>query len=91
MRRNYCNRVYFRSMRLALVKLLLLLFFSEWGGVGWGGVGWCGGGEALFCFKLKNKLLNKKTALIKEATVQGVSSMIVGMKLTFSSEIPLVN
>ena len=86
MRRNYCNRVYFRSMRLALVKLLLLLFFSEWGGVGWGGAG-----EALFCFKLKNKLLNKKTALIKEATVQGVSSMIVGMKLTFSSEIPLVN
>ena len=59
--------------------------------MGWGGVGWCGGGEALFCFKLKNKLLNKKTALIKEATVQGVSSMIVGMKLTFSSEIPLVN
>lgn len=54
-------------------------------------MGWCGGGEALFCFKLKNKLLNKKSALIKEATVQGVSSMIVGMKLTFSSEIPLVN
>ena len=52
---------------------------------------WGGGGEALFCFKLKNKLLNKTTALIKEATLQGVSSMIVGMKLTFSSEIPLVN
>ena len=62
-----------------------------WGGVGWGGVVWCGGGEVLFCFKLKNKLLNKKTALIKEATPQGVSSMIVGMKLTFSSEKPLVN
>ena len=54
-------------------------------------MGWCGAGEALFCFKLKNKLLNKKTSLIKEATLQGVSSMIVGMKLTFASEIPLVN
>ena len=52
---------------------------------------WGGAGEALFCFKLKNKLLNKKTSLIKEATLQGISSMIVGMKLTFSSEIPLVN
>ena len=44
-------------------------------------MGWGGAGEALFCFKLKNKLLNKKTALIKETTVQGVSSMIVGMKV----------
>ena len=55
------------------------------------GMGWGGGGEALFCFKLKNDLLNKNTELIKEATLQGVSSMIVGMKLTFSSEIPFVN
>ena len=54
-------------------------------------MGWGGGGEALFCFKLKNDLLNKNTALIKEATLQGVSSIIVVMKLTFSSEIPLVN
>lgn len=75
MRQNYCNRVYFRSMRLALVKLLLLLFFF--------GVGWGDGGEAFFCFKLKNNLLNKKTALIKEATLQGVSSIIVGTKITF--------